>query len=172
MPNITMDKLPVGTLDDLDTFRNERFNYLYICKNCTRSFDTVSEVMQCKYCNSTDIQVISSKKQAKSAVSYKYHCPACMKDFVARSKIKNCGYCGSQHIHVYQQESIPQRDELRSRLWQMFSKILKTEKTDQESKETIQQDKQENKKQFKMPEIKMPKFFKSSRRDEEELPTK
>jgi len=167
MPNITMDKLPAGTLDDLDRFRNERFNYLYVCKNCARSFGTVSEVMQCKYCDSDNVQIISSKKGTKTA-THRYYCPACKKDFVARSKIKNCGYCGSRHIHLYHMPA--QRDELRSRLWQTFGKIFKTEKTNREN-EINQQDKQENKKQFKMPEIKMPKFF-FSRKDEEELPSK
>ncbi len=179
----TFDRLPVGTMDDFHHYREEKFNHLYFCRNCARSFDTVAEVANCKFCDSEELQIIASKKSpAAQKAHYRYFCPVCEKTFVAaHHKIKNCEFCGSRHIHLYKWER-NRRDEFRTRLWRFFDRIMKRaqgiEEIDEANIANSAIEKHETKKEaksgLKLPEkIKLPEFnFNFRSRNEEEMPTR
>jgi DNA-directed RNA polymerase subunit RPC12/RpoP len=42
---------PFGELDEFHAFREKHYKYIYLCKSCSRSFETVSPTNRCKFCS-------------------------------------------------------------------------------------------------------------------------
>ncbi|MBI2578634.1 MAG: hypothetical protein HYW26_02905 [Candidatus Aenigmarchaeota archaeon] len=162
-----VDQYPAGSLNDLDEFRGQKFSRLYLCRNCARSFDTVSKITQCKFCDSEDVQVISSKKS--TSAKYRYYCPVCERNFMTNSKVRSCEFCGNKHIHMNEWESAAQRDEFPAGLWKFFSNFLKKQDTSEKKPKKESGISTDFLKNLKKPEL---RFSLSSRRSEEEMPTK
>ncbi len=52
-----LDKLFLGCLDQFEEFR-QRFDYLYVCENCSRAFDSNEPKKLCKFCGSPVKEVV------------------------------------------------------------------------------------------------------------------
>ena len=121
----------VGGLDDFDAFREKKFNFLYLCKSCARSFDSISVMQTCKYCNSPVEELEAKQKHPLLTESYyRYYCPRCEKNYKHSGKRVECQICGSRVISFYKWEDIPLKDKI---MLKIFRKI-KEKKTDENTK--------------------------------------
>ncbi len=92
------DNISADSLRNLDKYR-EKFNFLYMCKSCARSFDSMEPVGSCKFCSSEGPEILDMKVSGK--VMYRYYCPKCEKNRVTESLVEKCTGCGSKLIHLY-----------------------------------------------------------------------
>ncbi len=120
------DKLPLWTLDAFDKFRDDRYSFLYLCKNCARTFDSKIYVDACKFCGHNVVELRSIKKKKTFPLNrenrlYRYYCPLCEKNFITSEKLTVCSTCRIDYMHVYTWDSLRKRD----RLYIKLSKALK-----------------------------------------------
>lgn len=168
---VIAEQYPAGSLDELDEFRKQKYNYLYFCSNCSRSFDTVAEVTACKFCGMGDVDRIGTKDEP---TMYNYYCTVCEKNFTTREKVKRCEFCGNKYIHIKELHTDQKRDEFRTRLWRFFSFLKKPEDGQKPVQKASGKTNPGFLKKLQKPDLKveMPRFRFFSKRSEEELPTK
>lgn len=117
------DKWDIEGMKAFDTFRDERFNFLYLCKNCERSFDSIEQREDCKFCGHKVIELKSTKRTTgslkqgltKKAV-YRYFCPTCERNFISTDKLAVCNECRTDYLHVYTWDMLRRRDKLQIKL--------------------------------------------------------
>ncbi len=110
------DKLPSGTLDEFDEFRNKTYNYTYLCRDCTRSFDSKTELKTCKFCDGTIVLLRRVDRVKKGVLNkpnprYHYVCSTCDAEFDSDDPINNCHYCKTKWLHVYRWEDLGKSDK-------------------------------------------------------------
>jgi ribosomal protein L37AE/L43A len=88
----------VSSRRELDRFR-QKFNFLYLCKACARSFDSMNPVGKCKFCSAEGPEILDMKVPGKTI--YRYYCPKCEKNRISESIVEACIKCGSKFVHVY-----------------------------------------------------------------------
>ncbi|HLD83518.1 MAG TPA: hypothetical protein VI979_01535 [archaeon] len=171
----------VGDLDDFDAFREKRFNFLYLCEKCARSFDSVLAMDSCKFCSSPLKQLSAKQKHPLIGEGYfRYYCSKCEKNFLSPVKHDECQICGFRIIHFYKWDDMPLKDKLAVKLFKLASV-----KKAADGKEPVPE-KAEEKPEGKENGVKLPDFskilekFKAAipekalekpARPEEELPT-
>jgi len=110
-----------GDVDDFHEFREKKFNFLYLCKKCARSFDAINAMEQCKYCSSPVTELAAKKRHPLLTASYyRYYCPKCERTFRSAVKHEECQVCGLRTISVYKWEDIPLLDKLMIRAFKVI----------------------------------------------------
>ena len=91
------DELAADSTRSLDSFR-KKFNFLYLCRSCARSFDSMEPLPRCKFCYAEGPEILDMKSQR---TMYRYYCAKCEKNHISESIAETCIKCGSRFIHVY-----------------------------------------------------------------------
>ncbi|MBI2580070.1 MAG: hypothetical protein HYW27_04175 [Candidatus Aenigmarchaeota archaeon] len=86
------------SLKNFDSYR-KKFNFLYLCKSCARSFDSVEPTGHCRFCQAEGPEVLDMK--APGRIFFRYYCPRCEKNRLTEKKLDECVKCGNKHIHLY-----------------------------------------------------------------------
>ena len=117
------DNFGIEGLHHFMAFRDNRYNFLYICKNCTRSFDSNESTDKCRFCGHqvTEIRSIKRgrgnwKQGFNKKVLYRYFCPTCEKNFTTTEKLAICSECRTDYLHVYTWDMLRKRDKLQIKL--------------------------------------------------------
>ena len=113
------DNIPADSLRNLDKFR-EKFNFLYMCKSCARSFDSMEPVSACKFCSSEGPEILDMKVRGK--LMYRYYCPRCEKNRITESLVEKCASCGSRFIHLYKWGKNSRKELFRMRARELAKK--------------------------------------------------
>jgi len=116
------DRLPSGSLDDFHKFREGCYNFLYLCKTCNRSFDSVDKANSCKFCGSGVVELRSTIKG--KTTRYMYHCPVCDKNFTTTEKLTVCNICRTDYLHVYTWDMLRRREKLYIKIRKAFANIF------------------------------------------------
>ncbi|MDI6720951.1 MAG: hypothetical protein QMD85_01070 [Candidatus Aenigmarchaeota archaeon] len=122
MINLAYDKLPLSSMKEFDSFR-ERFNFLYLCRSCARSFDSTEPRSDCKFCSSEGLEVLDMKVRGK--VMYRYFCPSCEKNRLTKEHVGSCAGCGSRFIHLYKWDRKGRKEMTRMRARDLLEKTKK-----------------------------------------------
>ncbi|MCX6815569.1 MAG: hypothetical protein NT120_01835 [Candidatus Aenigmarchaeota archaeon] len=104
------DRLPSGSLDDFHRFREGRFNFLYLCKTCNRSFDSLEKEDNCKFCGSDIVEL--RKTNRGRPTTYRHYCPTCERTFTTTEKLTVCNECRTDYLHVYNWNMLGTREKL------------------------------------------------------------
>ena len=110
------DRLPSGTLDDFDEFRNKAYPYTYLCKSCTRSFDSVEERKSCKFCQGHIVllrrtEMVPKGLLKRKSPKYFYVCSTCGNEFATDEPVNNCHFCRTKWLHVYSWDDLGKVDK-------------------------------------------------------------
>lgn len=109
------------TLRGFDSYRI-KFNFLYLCRSCARSFDSVDPVGACKFCHAEGPEVLDMK--APGRIFYRYYCPKCEKNRITEKIADKCIKCGSKSIHLYKWGKRGKRETARMRARCMMEKAM------------------------------------------------
>jgi|SRR3989338_439051 len=104
---------------DFDTFR-KKFNFLYLCKSCVRSFDSMEPLSRCKFCSAEGPEILEMKS---SRTMYRYYCTKCEKNHISQSVVGECAKCKSKFIHAYLWKKNSQMEFARMRARKILNRV-------------------------------------------------
>ncbi len=190
------DSLPIDG-EDLFNFRMKKYNYLYLCNACTRSFETVRPTKKCIYCGTYGKlkELVSKKVKKFPRKGYLYHCEKCDRTFETNEETDVCQFCGAVNIDYYTgapSGRIGLRDKAFSKVFGLFERFDKVKLIAKPIKPFIRKPRISGSglkksarikvpairsRLIKMPKTEMPTmpripFPRLSRKKQEELPTK
>jgi len=115
------DKIPLWLLDSFDKFRDDRYDFLFLCRGCQRAFDSKGHVENCKFCGDKVTEIRSVKRKKPFPLNrenrlYRYYCPLCEKNFLTSEKLTVCNSCKTDYMHVYTWDMLRKRDRLYIKL--------------------------------------------------------
>ena len=111
-----------GDIDDFHAFRERKYNFLYLCGKCARSFDSVLSMSECKFCSSPVTELSARQNHPLIGEAYfRYYCPKCEKNFLSRVKHDECQMCGFRMINFYRWEDMPLKDKIMVKLFKSVS---------------------------------------------------
>jgi DNA-directed RNA polymerase subunit RPC12/RpoP len=176
------DRLPTGTLDAFEKFRNETYNYTYLCRACARSFDSKTEAKVCKFCQGTIVLLRSvdhtSKGVFRNKPKYRYVCSTCDAEFESVEPISNCHYCRTKWLHVHRWEDLGKTDKFSIKFLGAVKNLVKKREKHRTRIHRVlsesngnTQGKVTNVKSWHTSSFSLSKRFSFKRRSKEELPT-
>jgi Zn finger protein HypA/HybF involved in hydrogenase expression len=126
------DNLPIWGLDEFENFRNSKYRFLYLCRNCARSFDSDEALNKCKFCGQQVMELRTAKKERESWKSgfkkrtmYKYFCPTCERSFVTNEKMAVCNRCRTDYLHVHTWNMLRRRDKFYIKLNKAMKNVFR-----------------------------------------------
>ncbi|MBI3190519.1 hypothetical protein HYZ41_02335 [archaeon] len=128
------DHLPSSIMENFHEFRESRYNFLYMCRSCSRSFDSRIALDNCKFCNGSIIELRSVKRGKRNVRSlvkkpiYRYYCPTCEKNFMTTESIPMCNVCRTDYLHVYTWDTLRRRDKIYIKLNKSLKNVFGREK--------------------------------------------
>ena len=127
----------IGDIDDFHAFREKKYNFLYLCNTCARSFDSILSMSECKFCSSPVKELSARQNHPLIGESYfRYYCSKCEKNFLSPVKHDECQICGFRIVHFYKWQDMPLKDKLMAGLFKKvdFNKAPVAAKTKEEPK--------------------------------------